>query len=260
MELSAIHVYPIKGARGLSLAEADVGDRGLAGDRRFMVVDDVGVAITQREHPRLALVRPVFDGDALLVDAPGMSTLRLPRAPEGDRRSVAVWSATVDSIELGEPAAAWFSEALGVRCALVFMPDSARRPVKPKYSTTAIVSFADAFPFLLASESSLADLNARLDEPVPMDRFRPNLVVRGAPAWAEDHWDRVRIGPIGFSLPKPCDRCVVTTVDQDTGVAGREPLRTLATFRARDGMVWFGENLIHEARGTLRVGDRVVVL
>jgi len=256
--VSSLHVYPIKGARGTSVASASVGDRGFVDDRRYMVVDPNGVAITQREVARLALVEPTLESGGLRVVSPGMPPLKVGRG--GDRRSAVVWSAVVDALDVGREAAEWFSSVLGVHCSLVYMPDHARRPVNPKYDDSgAIVSFADGFPFLLASESSLADLNARLESPVPMDRFRPNVVVRGAPAWAEDDWDRIAIGEVEFSVPKPCDRCVVTTIDQSSGVAGKEPLRTLATFRARDGRVWFGENLVHHGQGTLSVGDVVTV-
>lgn len=257
ISLSSLWLYPIKGARGTSVASAEVGDRGLVGDRRYMVVDPEGGQITQREVAKLALVVPALEPDGLSIDAPGMPTLRVGR--EGERRTVTVWSSSVEAFDVG--AGAWFSEVLGRSCGLVYMPDTARRPVNPKYDDSgAIVSFADGFPFLLANEASLADLNGRLDAPLPMNRFRPNLVVRGAEAWAEDHWDRVQIGAIQFSVPKPCDRCVVTTIDQSTAIAGKEPLRTMATFRSRDGKVWFGENLVHHAQGTLTVGDAITVL
>lgn len=256
MILSSIHVYPIKGARGTTLQSAVVGDRGFVDDRRYMVVDEDGVFISQREVAKLALVVPEVIEGGLEVDAPDMPTLRVGRG--GDRRSVTVWSSQVEAVDVG--ASEWFSGFLGRPCALVYMPEGSRRPVKEKYGfPEAIVSFADGFPFLLANEASLADLNARLESPVPMDRFRPNLVVSGAEPWAEDHWDEITIGTIAFSVPKPCDRCVVTTIDQKTAVAGKEPLRTLATFRQRDGNVWFGENLVHHGLGTLTVGDIVTV-
>jgi uncharacterized protein YcbX len=257
MHLAAIWVYPVKGARGTSVRSAVVGERGFIDDRRYMVVDVDGVALTQRENAGLALVVPRVEEDGLTIDAPGMPTLMVGRA--GPPRTVSVWSSRVEAVEV--EGAGWFSRYLGERCALVYMPESSRRPVKPKHDATgAIVSFADGFPFLLANEASLADLNRRLAEPVPMDRFRPNVVVAGAEAWAEDGWDEITIGSIPFSVPKPCDRCVVTTIDQATGVGGKEPLRTLATFRARDGAVWFGENLVHHAQGALAVGDAVAAM
>ena len=257
--LSAIWAYPIKGARGTSVRAAAVGERGLVDDRRYMLVDGDGVALTQRENARLALVSPIVvpEGEGLAVDAPGMPTLRVGN--HGPARVVSVWSSAVEAVEV--EGAEWFSAFLGERCALVYMPEASRRSVKEKYARDAIVSFADGFPFLLANEASLADLNRRLEAPVPMDRFRPNLVVEGAPPWAEDGWTTLTIGSIPFTAPKPCERCVVTTIDQATGVAGKEPLRTLATFRAREGgsgaTVCFGENLVHHALGTLRVGDVV---
>lgn len=255
MELSAIHIYPIKGARGVALASADVVERGLRDDRRFMIVSDAGLFLTQREHPELARVGTAIEGDALVIEA-GDHRLRVPLSPMGPRRAVTVWSSEVDAVEVPE-AHRFFSAILGTPAHLVYMPDDARRPVKNR---DAIVSFADGYPMLLTSESSLGDLNAHMDAPLPMDRFRPNLVVRGAPAWAEDTWDRIRVAGIELELAKPCDRCVVTTTDQQTGERGVEPLRTLARIRARDHKVWFGENLVHHGTGTVRVGDVVTVV
>lgn len=254
MRLTGIHVYPIKGARGTSLSEAAVEARGLRHDRRFMIVDRDGIAITQRQNARLALVAPSIERDALVVGG-----VRVPLSPEGPRREVVVWHSTVSAVEASADASAAISDVIGEHAALVFMPDDAGRRVKEVYARDVLVSFADAFPFLLASEASLADLNRQLEAPVPMDRFRPNFVIDGDRAWAEDEWAAIRIGELEFRMPKGCDRCVVTTIDQRTATAGREPLATLARIRHRDNKVWFGENLIHAETGTVRVGDTVTV-
>lgn len=255
MRLTSIHIYPIKGARGTSLGECAVEARGLRNDRRFMLVDRDGIAITQRQNHRLALVSPTIVDDALVV-----GDVLVPLSPDGPRREVVVWHSTVSAVEASADASAVIADVLGQHATLVFMPDDAGRKVKETYARDVLVSFADAFPFLLATEASLADLNRKLDTPVPMDRFRPNLVVDGERAWAEDEWAAVRVGEVEFGMPKGCDRCVVTTIDQRTAEAGREPLATLARVRHRDGKVWFGENLVHHMTGTIRVGDEVTVM
>jgi hypothetical protein len=259
LRLTALHVYPIKSAGGRSVQEWEVDSFGLRHDRRWMVVDRRGELITQRTHPRLALVRPAIDGDTLRVIAPGMPALELAMhpAPSVTTRAV-VWGDTCEAVRTGERPAAWFSEALGTPCSLVHMPVDTVRPADPAFAPPGVrVSFADAFPFLLISEESLADLNARLPAPLPMNRFRPNLVIGGDRPYVEDSLTAFRLGEIEFRAVKPCGRCVVTTTDQDTTQRGVEPLRTLATYRKRDGQVMFGQNVVHEGPGRLRVGDPV---
>lgn len=261
--VSRIHLYPLKAARGLTVTEADVGDRGFVHDRRFMVVDDRGRLLTQREHPALALLRAEIQGEALVLEAPGAGRAEVPLRPrDGARRRVQIWSDTCDALSVGLDAADLLRRYLDVPCELVYMPDETIRPVDPDYAAPGDrVSFADAFPFLLISEASLADLNERLrqrDMPqIPMDRFRPNLVVTGCAPYAEDSWDEIAIGGVVFRAVKPCDRCTVTTVNQRTGVPGREPLATLATYRREPGGIMFGQNLIHRGRGVIRVGAAV---
>ncbi len=259
--VSALFVYPVKGTRAVPLAEAEVGDRGFVDDRRFLIVDPAGKFLTQRTLPRLALIAGTIAGETLWLDAPGMAPLEVSRRPwGGPARSVEVWGDSCAAWSLGVRPAEWVSRFLGSPCELVFMPEASERPVDPALAPEgARVSFADGFPFLLTSTSSLAEL-ARRGADVPMSRFRPNLVIDGAAPFAEDQWRAVRIGGVRFRLAKPCGRCSVTTVDQDSAVvAGLEPLRTLATFRRQDGEVMFGSNLVHEARGTVRVGDQVTV-
>ena len=175
-----------------------------------------------------------------------------------------VWRSDCDALAVSPEADAWLSEHLGTEARLVHMPADSHRPVDPDYAVRADdeVSLADGYPLLLASEPSLADLNGRMAAPLPMDRFRPSLVVSGAPAWAEDGWRRLRVGEAVLRVVKPCGRCVTTTVDQETAARGKEPLTTLARFRRHPerGTVCFGWNLIPETTGTLRVGDRVEVL
>jgi uncharacterized protein YcbX len=171
-----------------------------------------------------------------------------------------VWDDSCEATWVGERAAAWFTQFLGSACSLVHMAEQVVRPADPAFAPPeSRVSFADGFPFLLISEESLADLNGRLADPLPMNRFRPNLIVAGGEPYAEDGWKEIQIGGVSLKVVKPCGRCVVTTTDQSTGERGQEPLRTLATYRRRDGLVMFGQNVVHERPGRLRLGDRVLL-
>ena len=255
--LSGLFVYPLKSARGIALARARVDARGLEHDRRWMVVDEQGVFVSQRTHPRLAMVGTALDGATLRLAAAGLPDLAVEPPLGAATQPVRVWKDDVPGLLAPRAACEWVSEHLGARCRLVYQPDAARRRVAPPYEPARLVSFADAFPFLLLSEASLADLNRRLDRPVPMDRFRPNLVVSGCAPHAEDSWRRIRIGDVPFTVAKPCSRCVVVTTDQSTGERHREPLATLSTYRLFDGKVLFGQNLIHESEGTLSPGAPV---
>ncbi len=259
MQLSGLFIYPIKACAGLALPRAAVVERGLAADRRYMVADRNGRFVTQRELPRLCLVETALEGERLVISAPGIGSLSLPSAlDKGERVRFQVWSSQGSALR-HDDGSRWFSELLGDEMQLVYMPDDERRAVNPARARPGdVVSFADAYPLLLISEESLADLNARLDEPLEMRRFRPNLVISGAEPYGEDRMTRLRVGSVSFRGVKRCDRCSVTTVDPETGVRGKEPLRTLAKYRLEDGKVWFGMNLIHDHQGELRVGDEVV--
>ncbi|HKU63094.1 MAG TPA: MOSC N-terminal beta barrel domain-containing protein [Gemmatimonadales bacterium] len=256
LTVSSLVVYPIKSAGGIAVEQVDVDDFGLRHDRRWMVVDPRGGMITQRTHPRLALARPALEGDRLVVRGPGLDPLSLPLRPAAAvGTTVGIWEDECTAAWQGEAAASWFSRLLEAEVMLVYMPDTTWRPVDPtRAPASSRVGFADAFPFLLLSEESLADLNARLPAPVPMNRFRPNLVIRGGTPFVEDRLDAFGIGEIGFRAVKPCDRCVITTTDQETTERGVEPLRTLATFRKVDGKVYFGQNALHHGPGRLAVG------
>lgn len=258
--LAEIRVHPLKGARGISVERWAVDDFGPALDRRWMAVDAEGTFLTQRSHPRLVLVETAVEGGRLVLSAAGRSGVEVP-GPEavGPRSSVQVWRSGTEGIDVGEEPAAWLSDFLGEGVRILFMPDQVWRPVSRRYARDRRVSFADGFPFLLVSRASLDELNRRLDEPVPVERFRPNLVVEGTAAHEEDRWRRLRIGDVDLRVAKPCARCVVTTVDVDTGEKGSEPLRTLARYRRSDGKTYFGQNLIHEGRGTLEVGQDVAI-
>ena len=262
VRLSGLYVYPIKSCAGVAVSEWEADERGFRYDRRWMLVDETGRFMTQRKHPRMALIGVHIGPDGLVVRAPDMPSLDVPfLPPDGRPLRAQIWDDAVDTLLVGAGADRWFGEFLGVSCRLVYLPEGSMRPVDPDYGRADDqVGLADGFPFLLISEGSLAELNARLERPLPMDRFRPNLVVGGCAPFAEDGWREVRIGPITLRVVKPCARCAITTVDQRTAARGKEPLRTLATFRRSGTKVLFGQNLIHDAAGVLSVGDRVEVI
>jgi uncharacterized protein len=262
--LAALHIYPVKSCAALSPAQIDVEPRGLAQDRRWLVVDDSGRFVTGRLYARMPLIRATPLPGALQLEAPGMPALQVSvPAPDAPRRQVEIWRSSVDAAQAGAAAADWLSTYLGARLQLVYMDAAAQRGVNPDYGQPGDeVSFADGYPQLLISQSALEQLNARLAAPVTMLHFRPNLVVSGCAPHAEDAWRRIRIGSVDFDLVKPCTRCIFTTVDPQRGErsADGEPLKTLTGYRRTPAGVTFGQNLIARGSGTLRVGDAVEVL
>lgn len=265
MRLSEINVYPVKSLKGIPLNEARVEDRGLKFDRRWMLVDEKGKFITQREFPVMARLETSVEPALLRVAFDG-TKIEIPFADEPtENLRVAIWNSSVRSAVYPPETNEWFSDVLGTSCRLVVMPESSKRPVNPIYAVRKFrntVSFADGYPFLLIGESSLADLNSKLAEPVPMNRFRPNFAVAGSEPFAEDRWKKIRIGSTIFHVVKPCERCVITTIDQAAGdKTGTEPLKTLASFRTKNKKVLFGQNLIaDEPGGILRVGDPIEII
>lgn len=270
MHLSALHIYPVKSCRGLSVSSAGLDDHGLIGDRRFMVVAEAdGLFLTQRSHPRMALIETTLTKESLILSSPKHPAVTVPLNASAGLRRVTVWRSTVTADDCGDEPAEWLSDFLGLPLRLVRMGGTYQRPnLKPAAQAGDVVSFADSCPFLLIGEASLADLNDRLavkdDGPLPMNRFRPNFVVAGSASYAEDSWTHLRIGDVVFRGAGPCARCVVTTTDQVTAKRGKEPLKTLATYRrdpADPTEVNFGANLIHETkRGRIQVGAEISVL
>lgn len=267
MILSEINIFPVKSLRGHSPTAARVEPRGFEHDRRWLLVDENGRFLTQREFPRMAAIEVEVGGNDIRFRFEGRSCAA-ELEPAGDETMVQIWNDRCGAITYGDSVNAWFSGALGTDCSLVKMTDTTvARPVDPNYarSENDHVSFADGYPYLLLGEGSLAALNGRLDEPVPMNRFRPNLVISGSDAFDEDNWVAIRIGEVEFDVVKPCARCVIPGIDQVTGVkSGAALLRTLAEFRTfeRNGAkkVLFGQNLLARNLGTLRVGENVRIL
>ena len=261
IHLSSLRLYPLKSALGVEVSRCRVDEFGLARDRRFMVVNADGRFMTQRRHPHMSLLRAELTDDGLALSFPGHGALNVSRPDACAGSDVEIWGESVSGHDAGPEVAAWLTAWMGEPCRLVYMHASTHRPVDARYAQPpARVSFADGYPFLLIGEASLADLNDRLPQPITMARFRPNLVVAGAAPFEEDGWRRIRIGEIIFDVVKPCARCVITAVDPDTATPGKEPLRTLATYRKVDSEVMFGQNVIHRGRGTLSIGDAVEVL
>ena len=267
--LTGLFIYPIKSLGGISLPAADLTPQGLRHDRRWLVVDAHNRFLTQREHVEMALlaVEPAYNGFLLRHrQRPDLLPLYVPFVATPEKTLfVTIWDDMVFAWRGAPEADEWLSEALGQPCKLVYMSDMVRREVEPDKPALnpagTVVSFADGYPYLLASEESLAKLNTQLAEPVPMDRFRPNLVVRGLEADAEMQWGDFRIAGHAFRSVRGCGRCVVTTIDQATAQKnpGSEPLRTLATYRKQGSKILFGQNVTGPADGHIRVGDAVVV-
>ncbi|WP_456418273.1 MOSC domain-containing protein [Thiolapillus sp.] len=259
--LSGLYRYPVKSLRGERLASMQVDARGLLYDRHWMLVDEEGRFLTQRELPRMALVRPRIEESGLVLGAPGMPDLQL-QADSGEALQVQIWRDLCTARVMSRRADQWLSKFLDTPCRLVYLPQEQVRRVDQDYAQREDqVGFADGFPFLLISRASLEDLNRRMGRSLPMERFRPNLVVEGCEAYAEDGWKRIRIGDLEFRVVKPCSRCAIPTVDPETGERrGKEPLKTLATYRKQGNNVYFGQNLIHDAQGRLQTGLPVEVL
>lgn len=284
-----LYLYPLKSAAGIRLETAALDTFGIAGDRRWMLIDAGGRFLSQREQSRMALLRVSLPGaGGLAIDAPGMPTLAVdtPAAEAGAARlPVTVWDDACEALDAGDEAARWATAFLGEPCRLVYAPDDMVRPVDRTYASgDERVGFSDGFPLLLIGQGSLDDVNARLvakgEAAVPMNRFRPNVVIEGGAPFAEDGWRRLAIGTgvdggadqsaapaasdaanvILLDIVKPCARCSIIPVDQATGVRGKEPLATLATYRKRDGKVFFGQNVLHRGLGVLRAGAPVTLV
>ncbi|MBT8377974.1 MAG: MOSC domain-containing protein [Ignavibacteria bacterium] len=262
-KLSQINVYPIKSLAGIPLQSSFVDERGLIHDRRWMLVYENGMFFTQRDHPQMALLQPSIEKNILKVSHKHSKTdeLEIPLVPDGSSEiDVTVWDdkciAQTYSTQIDE----WFSNVIGIKCRLVFMPDSFRREINNEFVQNKSVGFADAYPFLIIGKESLKKLNGHLKVPLPMNRFRTNFVFSGGSPFDEDTWKRIKIGDVVFDVIKPCARCVITTVNQSTGEKGKEPLAALSKFRRVNGKVLFGQNMVADSAGEININLQIEVL
>ncbi len=262
--LSELNIYPVKSLGGISVNEAEVTDRGLKYDRRWMIVNSDEKFLTQRTHPKMALLKTKISHNKLILShkTEDIPPLVIPiNSKLSETTIVNIWDDLVTAFLVGKYTDEWLSDVLDYKCRLVFMPDDTERFVDRSYAIqNEIVSFADAYPFLIIGHRSLDDLNSRLKEELPMNRFRPNFVFSGGAPYEEDNWKKFRIGEVVFEAVKPCSRCVTTTIDQENATKNDEPLKTLSSYRTINNKVMFGMNLVHEGTGILRVGDEIEVL
>jgi len=248
LQVSQLFIYPIKSLGGISLKSAVVLKKGLEHDRRWMLVDEENVFLTQRIHNKMALFRMSFSNNGFQVSYDGQQ-LEIDSTIEG-----------VTVQEVSSAHSEWFSKNLGIRCKLVAFPEENERPVDQEYRVgDDQVSLADAYPLMIVGQSSLDDLNERLKDPVPMNRFRPSVVFTGGEAFEEDNWSMFSMGDLTFAAVKLCKRCVLITVDQQTGIKGVEPLATLSKFRRKDNGVYFGQNVIPTKHGQISTGDEIII-
>ncbi len=260
LKLSEIFIYPIKSLGGIGINSAVVEKRGLKYDRRFLLVDNTGKFLTQREYPQMALLKISLskNGFEVLNTKDNLYTNIPLESDTKEILPVTIWDDVCNAVRVSKDLDIWFSNALNIDCSLVYMPNTEKRIVEKKYlDEEHIVSFADAYPFLVIGQSSLDDLNTRLQTPLPINRFRPNFVFTGGKPYEEDNWKDFKIGDVNFKAVKPCARCVITTTNQDTAERLDEPLKTLSTFRKINNKVMFGMNLVCKSTGVVSVGDFV---
>jgi uncharacterized protein YcbX len=257
--LSEIFVYPVKSLAGISANSWPVTEKGFQYDRKWMIIDNERQFLSQRKLPKMALIKTALTDQNLILSAPGMEDLSLPLEPvNGQIINSTIWHDQCDARSVSTEADQWLGDFLKLDCRLVYQPDEVIRPVDPDYANPAgKIAFSDGFPFLTISENSLAALNQDMQLDLAMIRFRPNLVISGCPAYAEDSWREISIGAIDFRLPKPCARCSIPAIDPETAQIGKEPLLTLSRTRKWQNNVYFGQNALHNQCGILTVGDAV---
>ncbi|HWK03833.1 MAG TPA: MOSC N-terminal beta barrel domain-containing protein [Puia sp.] len=262
LSVSELYIYPIKSLGGISLPTASLTDRGFEYDRRWMLVDNDNRFLSQREIPAMALLQVELDDQGLLIrhKTREQAPLLIPLQPQGESCIVEVWDDRCPANYVSQQVDQWFTTTLQTPCRLVYMPDTSRRHVDGRYAIDKeIVSFADGYPLLLIGQASLDDLNTRLTSPVPMNRFRPNIVFTGGTPFQEDDLKEFTIGDITFFGVKRCARCIITTIDQDTIARSKEPLRTLNEYRKMNNKIYFGQNLLFQGTGALSIGDLIKI-
>lgn len=261
LQVSQLFIYPIKSLGGIELTKGTVTDRGFQYDRRWMLVNDQGEFMTQRNLPEMALFTTAISSEALTISHKKKAvSISIPLESSDETMMVQVWSDRCRARLVDKEINTWFSDLLSINCKLVYMPETTRRRVDGRYAQhKEITSFSDAYPFLLIGQSSLDDINSRIPDSLPINRFRPNIVFTGGSAFEEDEWAHFTISEMDFYGVKLCARCVVTTINQDEATKGKEPLKTLATYRMKNNKIYFGQNLLHRGEGVIRIGDKIEI-
>lgn len=261
--VSELFIYPVKSLGGITLNSAKITDRGFEYDRRWMLVDENNQFLSQRQIPEMALLQTEITKNGVRVFHKQKQTVHtlIPFDLKEDSINVQVWEDNCMALTVSNSLNKWFSDQLQLSCKLVYMPDNSIRKVDPDYLIKEeVTSFSDGFPFLLIGQSSLDDLNKRLVQSIPINRFRPNIVFTGGYPFEEDALKEFKIKSIMFSAVKPCARCVVTTIDQENAMKGIEPLKTLSSFRLKNNKIYFGQNLLHNGTGEISVGDTIEII
>lgn len=262
LQISELYIYPIKSFAGIAVKDATLTATGFKHDRRWMLVDVNNRFISQREVSQLALLQVTIEQDSLLVTHKiKRDSIAIPFKSSGIEITVSIWDDTCTGEYVGKEIDEWFTAMLGLDCRLVYMPDTSKRLVDQRYAPgNAITSFSDAYPFLIIGQASLDDLNSRLEEALPMNRFRPNMVFTGGKPYEEDLLAHFKIGDVNFYGVKLCDRCVMTTIDQNSLAKAKEPLKTLAEYRRKNSKILFGQNLVHDGDGVIAIGDHLQII
>ncbi len=260
--VSELAIYPIKSCRGISEQETQIGAFGLKNDRRWMVVDEQGIMLTQRKISKMCLIQPALVSDGVILKILSMHELYVKTPSNTKKIKVKVWADECTAFDAGDSAAKWLSDFLEIKCRLVYFPDDEFRQVDLNFSHVGDkTAFSDGFPLLLISQESLDDLNTRIaTNVISMDRFRPNIVVKGASAFAEDEWKKIKIGDTTLRIVKPCSRCVIPSINIETAEREKEPLKTLVSYRKRDNKIYFGQNVIANSVGNIKVGMSVELI
>jgi len=259
--VSDLSIYPLKSCREINKNSSRVEKFGLQNDRRWMVVDQHGVMLTQRKIAKMCLIQPELTDSGLVLKAVNMDNLVVEIPPSSKNVNVKVWEDHCKAYDAGNEAASWLSQFLSTTCRLVYFPDNEFRQVDLDYANKGDkTAFSDGFPLLLISQASLDDLNQRLSTPITMNRFRPNIVITGCKPFAEDSWKKIKIGDITFRIVKPCSRCVIPSINIETAVREDEPTKTLARYRKQDNKIFFGQNVIADGLGIIAVGMPVEII
>jgi uncharacterized protein len=264
MQISQLFIYPVKSLSGIAKQSVEITATGFKHDRRWMLVDENNVFLTQRTHPQMALLQTAETEKGITVfhkQNPQMS-ITIPFKNDYNKKlMVTIWDDICTAVEVNENLNKWFSDILHINCKLVYMPDDTKRLVDKRYAANnEVTSFSDGYPILMIGQSTLDNLNKKLTDPLPMERFRPNIVFTGGHAHIEDEMAAFSIGATNFLGVKPCARCVITTINQQTAQGGKEPLKTLATYRMKNNKIYFGQNILQQLNGFVSVGDEIKII